>query len=107
MDFFRRERAEPGQAVKLRGLYDERRSDELKTALVPVIKGECSTIDMSDVECIERVAMASFVPLARKLETDRDASAVRVVGMSSEVRNLFVSTGLSKYFHEERRNGPK
>lgn len=89
--------------MKLRGLYDERRSDELKRALVPVIKGEICTIDMSDVETIERVALASFVPLVRKIDNEANSPVVRVVGMNDEIRSAFASTGLSKYFEDERR----
>ena len=104
MDFFRRHAPEPASGrVKLRGLYDEERSEELKRALIPVIRGEVSTIDMTDVETIERAALASFVPLARKMELDPKSPAVRVVGMSPGVRSTFVSTGLSKYFEDERR----
>ena len=102
MDFFRRPASAPDR-VTLRGLYDEERSDELKRALIPVIRGEISTIDMSDVETIERAALASFVPLARKMEIDPQSPAVRVVGMNADVRNTFISTGLSKYFEDERR----
>jgi anti-anti-sigma regulatory factor len=102
MDLFRRG-AEPRDRVKLRGLYDAKRSDELKRALVPVIKGEISTIDMSDVETIERVALASFVPLVRKMDNESDGPTVRVVGMNDEIRSAFTSTGLSKYFEDDRR----
>ena len=102
MDFLRRPPPATDR-VKLRGLYDEERSDELKRALIPVIRGEISTIDMTDVETIERAALASFVPLARKIEGDPQSQAVRVVGMNADVRSTFVSTGLSQYFVDERR----
>lgn len=104
---FLRGDSEKRDRVTLRGLYDERRSDELKAALIPVVRGEISTIDMSAVETIERVALASFVPLARKIEIEPHARAVRVIGMNDQVRSTFASTGLSKYFHDERRKEPE
>ncbi len=65
--------------MRLGGLYDERRGAELSDALIPVIKGEIDTINMTDVEHIERVALASFVPLIK----------------------------WPKHFQEERRSGEK
>jgi len=52
--------------VRLRGLYDERRAGELADAMIPIIRGECDTIDMTAVEHIERVALTGFLPLIKE-----------------------------------------
>ena len=89
--------------VRLRGLYDERRAGELADAMIPIIKGECSTIDMSDVETIERVALTGFIPLIKKSQPGILRPKVAVVGMNDEVERTLNSTGLIRYFQKERR----
>jgi len=89
--------------VRLRGLYDDRRTDELADAMIPIIRGECSTIDMTAVEHIERVALTGFLPLIKKLRPGVEGPKIGVIGMNGEVERTLQSTGLIRYFREERR----
>ncbi len=90
--------------VRLRGLYDNRRTDELADAMIPIIHGECSTIDMTAVEHIERVALTGFLPLIKKLQPGIESPKIAVIGMNEEVERTLHSTGLIRYFREERRS---
>ncbi len=89
--------------VRLRGLYDERRAVELADAMIPIIRGECDTIDMTAVEHIERVALTGFLPLIKKLQPGIAGPKIAVIGMNEEIERTLNSTGLIRYFHEERR----
>lgn len=89
--------------VRLRGLYDERRADELADAMIPIIRGECSTINMTAVEHIERIALTGFLPLIKKLQPGVTSPQIGVIGMNEEVQRTLHSTGLIRYFRQERR----
>ncbi|GAC1389143.1 MAG: hypothetical protein NVSMB31_04660 [Vulcanimicrobiaceae bacterium] len=88
--------------VRLLGLYDDRRREELAEALIPVIQGECSSIDMSAVEHIDVAAVTSFLPLL-KAQWKRGRPQVRVIGMNEDIKRTLQRTGLAGYFTEERR----
>ena len=88
--------------VRLRGLYDARRAGELADAMIPIIRGECDTIDMTAVEHIERAALTGFLPLIKKLQPGILTPKVSVVGMNEEIERTLHSTGFIRYFYEER-----
>ena len=88
--------------VRLRGLYDVGRTDELAQSLIPIIAGECDTINMSEVAQIERVALAGFLPLIKELQPGITHRKISVVGMNDDVGRTLQRAGLIRYFRTER-----
>jgi len=86
--------------VRLLGLYDEGRRKELAAALIPVIKGECSTIDMTEVDHIDVAALPSLIP-AIEARSQTEYPFIRVIGMNEDVQRTLKRTGLHLYFHKE------
>jgi anti-anti-sigma regulatory factor len=83
--------------VKLHGLYDEKRREELAMALIPILADLARTIDMSNVEHIDVAALTSLIPLLEDRERER-AEPIDVVGMNDDVQKTLARAGFEKFF---------
>lgn len=85
--------------VTLHGLYDDSRREELALALIPILSGQSTTINLSSVEHIDVAALASLLP-ALQSRADEGKPFVNVTGMNDDVRHSFHRAGLATYFKE-------
>jgi len=83
--------------VKLNGLYDEKRREELALALIPIRAGLSRTIDMTNVEHIDIAALTSLVPLLEARESEHSAP-IDVLGMNDDVYKRLTRSGFGKFF---------
>ena len=83
--------------VKLHGLYDEKRREELALALIPVLAELARTIDMTNVEHIDLAALTSLVPVLDARETGRKPP-IKVLGMNDDVHKTLTRAGFAKFF---------
>jgi hypothetical protein len=83
--------------VKLHGLYDETRREELAMALIPVVAGHSRTIDMTDVEHIDIGALHSLLPLLRP-EMSAPTPPVDLIGMNDDVHRSLIRAGFAMFF---------
>lgn len=60
--------------VKLHGLYDESRREELALALIPILANLSGRIDMGHVEHLDVGALTSLVPLLEIRESEAKAA---------------------------------
>lgn len=97
-------KAEPASAelpelitVKLHGLYDDKRREELALALIPIRADLSRTIDMTDVEHIDIAALTSLIPLLEARESEY-SGPIDVLGMNDDVNKTLTRTGLAKFF---------
>lgn len=84
-------------AVRLHGLYDENRREELALALIPILAGISRTIDMSNVEHIDLAALVSVLPLLQA-HVDALATPVAVIGMNDDVHHALTRAGIAGFF---------
>jgi anti-anti-sigma regulatory factor len=82
--------------VKLHGLYDDKRREELALALIPIRADLSRTIDMTNVEHIDIAALTSLVPLLEAREREYTAP-IDVLGMNDDVYKTLTRTGLAKF----------
>ncbi len=83
--------------VKLHGLYDEKRREELALALIPILADLARTIDMSNVEHIDLAALTGLIPLLEEREREH-AEPIDVVGMNDDVLKTLTRAGFEKFF---------
>lgn len=88
---------EPQNVVKLSGLYDDSRREELAMQLIPVLSGQCETINMTDVEHIDIAAVLSLLP-ALESRFDDHKAFINVIGMNEDVRSTLKRCGLLIFF---------
>ncbi len=84
--------------VKLHGLYDEQRREELSLALIPILADLSRTIDMSDVEHLDVGALTSLVPILEARESEQKP-AIDVLGMNDDVHKTLTRAGFAKFFN--------
>ena len=84
--------------VKLHGLYDEGRREELSLALIPILADLSRTIDMSNVEHIDVGALTSLVSLLEARESE-SKPPIDVVGMNDDVHNSLTRADFAKFFN--------
>ncbi|MDP9017959.1 MAG: STAS domain-containing protein [Candidatus Eremiobacteraeota bacterium] len=85
--------------VTLHGLYDDGRREELALALIPILSGQSTTINFSNVEHIDVAALASLLP-ALQSRADEGKPFVYATGMNDDVRSSLQRAGLTAYFKE-------
>jgi anti-anti-sigma regulatory factor len=83
--------------VKLHGLYDESRREELSLALIPILADLSRTIDMSDVEHIDVGALTSLVKLLEARESE-SKPPIDVSGMNDDVHKSLTRANFAKFF---------
>lgn len=83
--------------VRLHGLYDDSRREELALALIPIVSGQSVKIDFENVEHIDVAALASLLP-ALQSRSDEGKPFIRAVGMNPGVRHTLQRAGLGAYF---------
>ncbi len=84
--------------VKLHGLYDEHRREELSLALIPILADLSRTIDMANVEHIDVGALTSLVSLLEARESEAKPP-IDVLGMNDDVHNSLTRADFAKYFN--------
>jgi anti-anti-sigma regulatory factor len=84
--------------VKLHGLYDESRREELSLALIPILADLSRTIDMGHVEHIDVAALMSLVGLLEARENE-SKPPIDVIGMNDDVHKSLTRADFAKYFH--------
>jgi hypothetical protein len=84
-------------AVKLHGLYDHRRREELALAVIPILAGIAHRIDMTDVKHIDLAALQSLIPL---MEAKRNeyAPPIDVIGMDDDVLRSLERAEFERFF---------
>ncbi len=83
--------------VKLHGLYDEKRREELALALIPILADIARTIDMKNVEHIDLGALTSLIPLLDAREAEHKPP-IEVIGMNDDVYNTLTRAKFAKFF---------
>jgi anti-anti-sigma regulatory factor len=83
--------------VKLHGLYDEGRREELSLALIPILADLSRTIDMTDVEHIDVAALVSLVKLLEARESE-SKPPIDVLGMNDDVHKTLTRANYARYF---------
>ena len=83
--------------VKLHGLYDDRRREELALALIPVLARIAKRIDMTNVEHIDLAALHSLLPLM-KAQVDEGAPPIEVIGMNADVHRTLARAEFERFF---------
>lgn len=84
--------------VKLHGLYDEGRREELSLALIPILADLSRTIDMTHVEHIDVAALASLVGLLEARENE-SKPPIDVLGMNDDVHRSLTRANFAKFFN--------
>jgi anti-anti-sigma regulatory factor len=83
--------------IKLNGLYDDKRREELALSLIPILADLSQTIDMTNVEHLDVAALFSLIPLLEARETE-SKDPINVIGMNDSVHNALARAGLAKFF---------
>ncbi|MFN2528266.1 MAG: hypothetical protein ABR584_06060 [Candidatus Baltobacteraceae bacterium] len=83
--------------VKLHGLYDDSRREELAMAMIPILSGQSTKIDFSDVEHIDVEALVSLLP-SLQARSDEGKPSIHSVGMNQDVAGSLRRAGLGNYF---------
>ena len=84
--------------VKLHGLYDDSRREELSLALIPILANLSRTIDMTDVEHIDVAALASLAGLLEARESEAKPP-IDVLGMNDDVHGSLTRANFAKFFN--------
>lgn len=84
--------------VKLHGLYDDSRREELALALIPILADLSRTIHMGDVEHIDVAALTSLVHLLEAREAE-SKPPIDVIGMNDDVHNSLTRADFAKFFN--------
>jgi anti-anti-sigma regulatory factor len=84
-------------AIKLHGLYDDRRREELALAVIPILAGLADRIDMTDVEHIDLAALQSLIPLM-EAKRDEHAPPIDVIGMNDDVLRSLERAEFERFF---------
>ncbi|GAC1388189.1 MAG: hypothetical protein NVSMB31_01740 [Vulcanimicrobiaceae bacterium] len=85
--------------VTLHGLYDDSRREELALALIPILSGQSTTINVANVEHIDVAALVSLLP-ALQSRSDEGKPFINAIGMNDDVRSSLHRAGLAAYFKE-------
>lgn len=98
-DFLGTVRLMPDQEVivRLHGLYDNSRREELAMAMIPILSGLSTKIDFEDVEHIDVEALASLLPSLQS-RSDDGKPFINAMGMNEDVRASLRRAGLGTYF---------
>ena len=83
--------------VKLHGLYDDSRREELAMAMIPILSGQSTKIDFSNVEHIDVEALASLLP-SLQARSDEGKPFINSIGMNQDVDASLRRAGLASYF---------
>ncbi len=83
--------------VKLHGLYDDRRREELALALIPVLARIAKRIDMTNVEHIDLAALHSLLPLM-EAQVNEGAPPIEVIGMNADVHRTLERAEFERFF---------
>ena len=85
------------EAVVLHGLYDDSRREELALALIPILSGQATTIDFTNVEHVDVAALISLLP-ALESRCAEGKPFIHTLGMNSDVHHSLKRAGLGPYF---------
>lgn len=80
------------------GLYDHTRVDELTETLAPLLRCDEMTLDMSNADHLDLVALAGFLPVLNACFQGR--SQIRVKGMNEDIRRTLRRAGFLEFFYE-------
>jgi anti-anti-sigma regulatory factor len=84
--------------IKLHGLYDDSRREELSLAMIPILADLSRTIDMANVEHIDVAALMSLVPLLEARQSE-SKPPIDVLGMNDDVHKSLTRANFAKYFN--------
>jgi len=71
--------------VRLHGLYDNSRREELAMAMIPILSGLSTKIDFENVEHIDIEALTSLLPSLQS-RADEGKPFINASGMNEDVR---------------------
>ncbi len=84
--------------VKLHGLYDDGRREELSLAMIPILADLSRTIDMTDVEHIDLAALMNLVPLL-EARASESKPPIDVLGMNDDVYKTLTRANFAQLFN--------